>query len=273
MKNEAGCRDSEPSEPPAPRGEPVSPILHGASAVLSLRHGLSWMLLALAAGSVNAGAFLACESFVSHVTGIVSRIGLDVGAWALLLEYTLVLVSFIVGAMMSVLAIQGRAIHGKRPLHAFPLVAVAVVLAAVSFAGHLGAFGRIGGPVEETTDFAFLCILAFAMGLMNATVASSTALAVRTTHMTGPATDFGVHLSIAWLATGEERKNALRLAALRGGKLVFFSLGAVLMVPAVRALGYLAFVVPAGLVLVATVRSFFLRSDSKVRQAALPAAH
>ena len=272
MKNEVGYRDSEPSEPPGPGGEPVSPVLHGASDVLSLRHGLSWMLLALAAGAVNAGAFLACESFVSHVTGVVSRIGLDVGAWALLLEYTLVLVSFIAGAMMSVLAIQGRALHGKRPLHAFPLIAVAVVLAGVSFAGHLGAFGRIGGQVEETTDFAFLCTLAFAMGLMNASVASSTALAVRTTHMTGPATDFGVHLAMAWLSAGDARKNAFRLAALRGGKLVCFSLGAVLMVPAVRSLGYLAFVAPAGLVLIATVRSFFPRNHGNARQAVLSAA-
>lgn len=272
MKNEVGCRDSGPSAPPGPAAEPLSPILHGASDVLSLRHGPSWMLLALAAGAVNAGAFLACESFISHVTGIVSRIGLDVGAGELLLEYALALVAFIAGAMMSVLAIQGRVIHGKRPLHAFPLIAVAIVLGAVSFAGHMGAFGRIGGQVEETTDLAFLCVLAFAMGLMNASVASSTALAVRTTHMTGPATDLGVHLAVAWLATAEERKAALRLAALRGGKLVFFFLGAALMVPAVRALGYLAFVAPAGLVLVATARSFFPRRVSNVRQAVLSAA-
>jgi uncharacterized membrane protein YoaK (UPF0700 family) len=110
------------------------------------------------------------------------------------------------------------------------------------------------------------------MGLMNASVASSTALAVRTTHMTGPATDLGVHLAVAWLATAEERKTALRLAALRGGKLVFFFLGAALMVPAVRALGYLAFVAPAGFVLVATARSFFPRRVSNVRRAVLSAA-
>ncbi|MFS8067653.1 MAG: YoaK family protein [Byssovorax sp.] len=250
----------------------MSPVLHRASDVLSLRHGPSWLLLALAAGAVNAGAFVACESFVAHMTGIVSRIGLDAGAWALMLEYALVLVSFIGGAMMSVLAIQARVIRGKRPLHALPLLAVAVVLAAIGFAGHLGAFGPIGGQVDETTDFAFVCILAFAMGLMNASVATSTALSVRTTHMTGPATDFGVHLTIAWFATGDERKNALRLAALRGGKLVSFSLGAGLMIPAVGALGYLAFAAPAGFVLAATVRSFLPKSATLAREAALPAA-
>lgn len=271
MRNEVGCRDRQSPEARGAGGEPVSTVLHRASDVLSLRHAPSWMLLALAAGAVNAGAFVACERFVSHMTGIVSRIGLDAGAWALMLEYTLVLGSFIVGAMMSVLAIQARVVRGKRPLHAFPLLAVASVLAAVGFAGHLGAFGPIAGQVEETADFAFFCILAFAMGLMNASVATSTALSVRTTHMTGPATDFGVHLATAWLTTGDERKNALRLAGLRGGKLVSFSLGAVLMVPAVGALGYLAFAVPAGFVLVATVRSFLPRSAADAQRAVLSA--
>lgn len=270
MRNEVARSERVSSGARGAVGEPVSPLLHRAPDVLSLRHGPSWMLLALAAGAVNAGAFVACERFVSHMTGVVSRIGLDRGAWALLLEYTLVLVSFIAGAMASVLAIQARAIRGKRPLHAFPLFMVAIILAAVGFAGHLGAFGSIGEPVEEVTDFAFLCVLAFAMGLMNASVATSTALSVRTTHMTGPATDFGVHIATAWLTTGEERKSALRLAALRGGKVVSFCLGAVLMVPAMRAFGYLAFAAPAGLVLVATVRSFSSRRDTDVREAALP---
>ena len=271
MRNEVRPGEQEPSRSRNAGGEPVSALLHRASDVLSLRHGPSWMLLALAAGSVNAGAFVACERFVTHITGIVSRIGLDAGVWALMLEYALVLVSFIAGAMTSVLAIQARVLRGKRPLHALPLFSVAAVLAAVGFAGHLGAFGPIGGQVEEVTDFGFLCILAFAMGLMNASVATSTALSVRTTHMTGPATDFGVHLATAWLTTGDERKNALQLAALRGGKLASFCLGAVLMVPAMRSLGYLAFAVPAGLVLVATVRSFTPKRDTEAREAALPA--
>jgi uncharacterized membrane protein YoaK (UPF0700 family) len=94
------------------------------------------------------------------------------------------------------------------------------------------------------------------MGLMNATVTTSTALSLRATHMTGQASDFGVHLAVAWLGRGSERRSALSLAAVRGGKLVFFSLGALIMVPAVQAWGYLAFLLPAALVLVAALRSF-----------------
>lgn len=235
---------------------PPSTVLHSGPSVLSFRHGSSFMLLALSAGAVNAGAFMACERFITHMTGIVTRIGLDASAWFLMLEYVGVLVFFVVGAMVSVTALQGRVIHGKRPLHALPLLAVAFILCVAAFAGHVGIFGPIGGHAEKPADFALLCILACAMGLMNATVASSTTYAVRTSHMTGPATDFGVHLATAWYATGEERRIALQLAALRGGKIASFIAGAALMVPWMNKAGYLSLFMPAFFVIVAAARSF-----------------
>jgi uncharacterized membrane protein YoaK (UPF0700 family) len=99
-------------------------------------------------------------------------------------------------------------------------------------------------------------VLAFAMGLLNAGVGSSTALAVRVTHMTGPATDFGVSLATAFFTQGEERRAGLQLACLRGGQLVSFVGGAALMLPLVGTLGYMAFAGPAALLLAVVVRSF-----------------
>lgn len=237
-------------------GRAISSVLHSPADVLSRRHAASWSLLALAAGSVNAGALLACDRFVTHVTGTVTRIGVDIHAWILMIDYGLVLLAFIVGAMASVLPIQARALRGRAPLHALPLVVVAAILASSGVAGHLGAFGPIGGELEEAADFALLCVLAFAMGLMNASVSTSTALAVRTTHMTGPATDFGVHLATAWISAGDARSQALRAAILRGTKIVSFGVGGALMVPLMSALGHVAFTIPAAFVLVATGLSF-----------------
>jgi uncharacterized membrane protein YoaK (UPF0700 family) len=234
----------------------MSITLHKPTGVFSLRHAPSWMLLALGAGSVNAGAFLACERFVTHVTGTVTRIGLDIGLWYLVLEYALVLLCFIAGAMASVLAIDGRYYQGKRPLHALPLVAVSGVLVLVAVAGSAEVFGPFGASVEEPADFTLLSLLGFAMGLQNAAVATSTGLAVRTTHLTGPATDLGVHLGTLLYAQGEVRQAALRGALLRGGKIFSFVLGAVVMVPVARSSQYLAFLLPAALVLLATVLSF-----------------
>src|SRR5262249_35454977 len=147
-------------------------------------------------------------------------------------EYAAVLLSFIAGASASVITIQARARRGKKPSWVTPLVLVALILVGVAFTGEAGVFGRFG--VTHTADpppFILLSLLAFAMGLQNAAVATTTGLAVRTTHLTGPATDLGVHLGTALLATGAERREALRGAALRGGKAVAFILGASLSVP------------------------------------------
>lgn len=234
----------------------VSPVVLSADEALQPRHFTSWLLFALAAGATNAGAFLACQRFVTHVTGNVTRIGLDEGEWALMGEYGVVLALFVFGAFLSVLAVQGRVARGKEPRAWWALSAVVALLLIVAAMGTFGVFGPFGGSVEHVTDFVLLSVLALAMGLQNATVASSTAVVVRTTHMTGPATDVGVGLGIALFSTGEVRQQALRLATLRAGKIGAFILGAALMALLAPRVGYLAFVLPAALVAIATVRSF-----------------
>jgi uncharacterized membrane protein YoaK (UPF0700 family) len=247
-------------------------VLHSAREVLSRRHLPTWSMLALAAGGVNAGALLACSRFVSHVTGTVTQIGVDFGtSLVLMFDYTLVLLAFVAGAMASVLAIQARARRGNTPLHAVPLLVVASLVLATGVLGHFGAFGPIGGAIEEAGDFTLLCVLAFAMGLLNATVATSTGSVVRTTHMTGPATDFGVQLASAWTLHGEERRLALMSALLRAAKIVSFGVGAALMLPLMQAFGHLAFVAPACVVVFAAVRSFLpQRTLASLRLAPTP---
>jgi uncharacterized membrane protein YoaK (UPF0700 family) len=234
----------------------MSVALHSPPTIFSARHVPSWLLLSLAAGSVNAGAFMACQRFVTHVTGLTTQLGMDVGMWRLMAEYGVVVLCFIAGAMASVLALQGRHHRGKQPLHALPLVVVSFMLVAVALSGNAGLFGAFGASVEQPSDFLLLSLLSFAMGLQNATVATSTGMAIRTTHMTGPATDLGVHLASAWFTSGESRRSALRAAALRGGKIVAFASGAALMVPLARASGYLAFLIPGTTILAATALSF-----------------
>jgi uncharacterized membrane protein YoaK (UPF0700 family) len=133
---------------------------------------------------------------------------------------------------------------------------VIALLLVVALLGRLGVLGPFGGAVEEPADFALLAILGFAMGMQNATVATSTGMMIRTTHLTGPATDLGVHLAMSCLTAGEPRRAAMRGAALRAGKIVSFLIGAGLMVPTVAALGWLAFLLPSAAVALATVLSF-----------------
>lgn len=243
--------------------------LHKLEEVLSWRHAPTWMLLAFAAGSVNAIAFLSAQAYVSHVTGTVTRVGLNAGRWLLEFEYLLVLVCFIVGAMTSVLAIDGRYHRGKKPLYVAPLGMVALILGAVAVVGHLGHFGDFGVGTEHPGQFAMLYLLSFAMGLQNAAVATSTGMAVRTTHLTGPSTDLGVYLANSLYTQGEARSKALKQAMLRAGKVVAFGLGGALMLPTVAHLGFLSFFVPAGAVILGTLLSF-LHGDPPRRSGAQP---
>lgn len=206
---------------------------------------------------VNGFAFLMCEQFVTHVTGTVTRLGLEWPTVGVAMEYAVILVSFVIGAATSVIVIQARARRGERPRWATPLVSVVVLLAGIAAAGRAGAFGNMGATVAaEPPPVTFLSLLAFTMGLQNAAVASTTGLAVRTTHLTGPTTDLGIHLGTAILAEGQERTAALRGVALRGGKILAFGTGAGLAIPLTAAFDYLALLAPAFFVAVATVLSF-----------------
>lgn len=51
--------------------------LHTPETIYSPRHVPSWLLLSAAAGIVNGFAFLTCQQFVTHVTGTLTRLGLE----------------------------------------------------------------------------------------------------------------------------------------------------------------------------------------------------
>lgn len=240
------------------------PPLHRPDDIFSRQHVPSWLMLTFAAGFVNAATFRACERFVTHVTGTVTWIGMDIARLALLLDFVIVLASFVGGAMLSACLINARAHRGRSPRYALPLVIVAAITAGIALGGHGGLFGDFGGKVDEAGDFLLLALLSFASGLQNAAVATSTGLLVRTTHLTGPATDLGIHLVEMLTAPSQAREAARRHALLRGGKLFAFAAGAAAGVSLAGPLGFLAFLAPAVIVLVAARRSFVRRPSSAI---------
>jgi uncharacterized membrane protein YoaK (UPF0700 family) len=237
--------------------------LHKPEAVFSLRHLPSWLMLCFAAGAINGTMLLACERFVTHVTGTVTRIGIEIVHWNILLDFALVLLCFILGSMVAGLLIQGRADLGKTPWYSMPLWATATLTAFAALAGHAGWFGPFGGSVDEPLDFVLLSCLSLAMGLQNAAVATSTGMLVRTTHLTGPATDLGISLSELLTGTIERRTVAKRHAALRAGKIVAYASGAAASVFLARKAGFLSLLVPAAVIAVATFLSFVRSSRAR----------
>src|SRR5262245_13293203 len=83
--------------------------LHTPETIYTPRHVPSWMLLSGAAGFVNGFGFLACQQYVTHVTGTVTRAGLELPHVGIAAEYAIVFFSFIAGAAAAVIVVQVRA--------------------------------------------------------------------------------------------------------------------------------------------------------------------
>ncbi len=228
--------------------------VHTPDVVFSLNHLPTWFGLAFSAGAVNAAAFLATQRFVSHVTGSVTTTGMR-AASQLVAEALVVFLAFIVGAAVSVVPLEGRRQKGLPPRFHAPLMIEVMVLAAVALLGTLGLFGLFGAT-ETAASVVVLVLLAFAMGLQNATAASTTKGLVRTTHLTGTATDLGVNVGTIFVANGEVRTGALKGAAFRAGKVLSFAVGAATMVPLSWWFGWFVFVVPAIIVALCAASSF-----------------
>lgn len=207
---------------------------------------LARLLLSMSAGAVNAGAYLSCQRFVSHVTGTITLIGIDFGSWSRISEYALVLLCFLLGAGTAVFLLALRPAT-QYPTRSLRLVAFLIALAALL--GYLGLFGPIGESVETPGDFLLLILLSFTMGLLNATVAASAAFGARVTHLTGHVTELGINLARACLSRGDERWRALRQGGLLANQLLCFAAGVTGMVLLVRWSGYVAFLTATGLTL------------------------
>lgn len=190
-----------------------------------------------------------------------SNLALDLGV-----DFLVPLVGFVLGALASGLLIDARFHRQERPLYARPLFVSAGCIALVGLLGHAGVFGTFGESVDTVHDLAFLFALAFSMGLLNAAAATTTGLAVRATHMTGSATDLGVHLATAIYGRGEARRRAAVNAGLRAAMLGSFVVGAVLGSFLSEALAYLAFLVPAGMIAGAATLSFVPMVDAAATQ-------
>lgn len=226
--------------------------------VLSPKNLVCWMGLCFSAGAVNATTFLASQQFVTHLTGVVTRLGIHVVSLTLMTDYFAVFACFVLGAMTAVLLLDGRRLRGLPSLPWLPLATVSVLLAMAAVLGHLGTFGPFGVYEESTGDFALFMLLAFAMGLQNASVGNATGSLVRTTHLTGPATDLGVALAFLLLRdlSLEHVEAAKRTAKLRAAMVLSFALGAGAAAVLVPSLEYLGFLVPTGICALVAVSLF-----------------
>lgn len=149
--------------------------------------------LAFVAGAVNAGGFLAIQSYTSHLSGTISRIGdeLALGHKTLALGAVATVACFCAGAICASLLISYGKRHRYQSHYALSLLIEAILLVI---------FGIMGYKLQSVQRFflpSTVVLLSFMMGMHNSVVTTISSAEVRTTHMTGIVTDLGIELGRA----------------------------------------------------------------------------
>jgi uncharacterized membrane protein YoaK (UPF0700 family) len=214
-----------------------------------------WFLLSFMAGNINAGGFLACGRFITHVTGFATLAGIDFanGKAGAGIGMLAVPVFFLFGVMVSAYCIDRRLNNGDRPLYPQVMGAVAFLLFLTALRGYLNLFGEFGEMVHLRKEILFMAVLSIASGLMNAAVTTSSGAFVRITHLTGITTDLGIGV-MRVLAMDPKAPNygEEKLANFyRAGNIVSFTLGSFVGATLFIRVNYLGFLLPAVLALYA----------------------
>jgi uncharacterized membrane protein YoaK (UPF0700 family) len=219
-----------------------------------------WYLLSFLSGSVNAGAWMACSRFVTHVTGFASLLGIELAAghFDRAVGVATVPVYFLIGVMVSAYLIDRPARLNRQPHYTtvFFLVTLCLVLTAVM--GYYNFFGHFGDSTQIKQDYFFLALLCAASGLQNAALTTSSDSTVRTTHLTGITTDLGLGI-VRSMSAGDPTNlsHELHEMKLRIGTIASFILGSACGAYFFMRFGYLGFLLPTGIAGYATLRALW----------------
>lgn len=206
-------------------------------------------VLSFLAGNVNAGGFMACGRFVTHVTGFATLFGIDMASGNLQLAIGMMSVPlyFLLGAMISAFLIDRRLKQGKPGLYHWVMALMVFCYLVASIGGQLGYFGIFGDGINLRQDYILLALLCGASGLQNASITTFSGSVVRTTHLTGITTDLGIGL-VHLFFPSPERENytkTVRANWLRVVTIAAFMLGSIAGAYLFLEFQYKGFFVPA----------------------------
>ncbi len=208
-----------------------------------------WALLGFQAGFINSFGFLACGRYVSHVTGFGTQVGLALGVSDFLfaLEMFSIPVSFVFGSFLSGLLTVVRIDRNQVPHYDWISMVLPLLFFGFTFMGYNGYFGAFEQSELGFMHFILLASLSMACGIQNGCFATMTKGQIRTTHLTGIATDIGTDLSRILFANLDktERRAVRRVNFSRLATFFAFGFGAAISIWTTGKWHYLALLVPA----------------------------
>lgn len=147
-------------------------------------------VLSFVAGAANAGGFLAVGRYTSHMTGVISSVADDLVLGHLDLVATGLgsLIAFVAGAMCTAMLVNWGLRRQLKSAYSLPLVVESLALLVFGlFGAAISSFISVFLPLT-------VILLCFMMGLQNAVITKISHAEIRTTHITGLVTDFGIEL-------------------------------------------------------------------------------
>jgi len=210
-------------------------------------------VLCFVAGAINAGGFLAVGMYTSHMSGVVSAMAdnLVLGSWLLVWIGFCSLTAFMGGAVTTTMMVEWALRRNLRSAYGRPLLVEAMLLLV---------FGLFGAAIDARSVVLVpytVVLLCFIMGLQNALITKKSNAEIRTTHITGLVTDLGIELGRLFYVNRSfphdpgvlANRNKLRSHT---KLLLSFIIGAVVGAWGFKAVGYVA-TVPLALMLVVLV--------------------
>ncbi len=191
--------------------------------------------LAFVAGGVNSAGFMAFHSFSANMTGNVSMASelLAIEGYDQALGFLTIVLMFILGAFAASLLIEVGKRERRRNIYALTLIAESAILLGIGGSAVLG--------VGHSNGMLVVGLLSLTMGIQNAASTRISGSRVRTTHVSGVATDIGV--GIAMLLGGDvaDRAAVRRRLGLHFATISAFAIGGVIGVIGYQNLGSFAF--------------------------------
>lgn len=208
---------------------------HERTAAIDLKLAAS---LAAVAGAINAAGFQATGFFTANMTGNVSSLADHVGLsnYALAAAFLALVVSFVAGAFCSGVLIEIGRSRQIRGIYAYSVLVEAFLLLGFAVAD-------FALPIDQSRPI-LVFGLSFVMGLQNAATTRISNARVRTTHVSGMATDIGLNLATL-TSRGQEHAEARSRLVLHLSTLGSFLLGGIVGVLSYLVIGAFVFVLAA----------------------------
>ncbi len=207
-----------------------------------------WNILAFQAGSLNVGGFLACQRFVTHVTGFATLFGTELAQKRSFeaFGYLSVPLFFLAGAMISAIFVDLKIQSQQKPQYFVSFGILVLITGLVLSLGVTNNYGQFGATLEFGRDYSLLALLCLASGIQNATVTSAYGSVVRTTHLTGLTTDLGIGFVRLFSSVAHKKLDLREFHAsiMRLSIIGSFTLGSVFSAFVFTELAYWGFLIP-----------------------------